>query len=307
MNRPRVVSGIDGSRSSFDAARYAAAYASRHQLPLHLVYGYRLPLLGQNSTGIIAPSALADEDMRDELDLMLIALARRLTSASPTPVEVTCEQSTATGPQALIDLSGRDAVTVIGCRGAGGFDELPVGSVAAQVAEHAHNPVLLVRDPQRDDYGPIVVGVDSSDEAAEALEFAVEEAVARTRPLVVVHALAIGRPCTGEQRRQHRMADSAVAETMLAPWQAKYPQLRARIRVRVARHVAQVLLDAAGSAALTVVGARGDGGFPGQRLGSVARAVAWHAAGPVAIVRAASQRGMVGLEAAWASDDRLRP
>ena len=50
-------------------------------------------------------------------------------------------------------------------------------------------------------------------------------------------------------------------------------------------HPAQVLLDAAESAELLVVGSRGHGGFTGMLLGSVSQYLVTHAQCPVVVVR----------------------
>jgi nucleotide-binding universal stress UspA family protein len=69
------------------------------------------------------------------------------------------------------------------------------GSVAAQVAAHAHCPVIVTRptsyaelDPATFADHPVVVGLDSSPESDHAMDLAVEQAVARGTKLHAVYA-----------------------------------------------------------------------------------------------------------------------
>ena len=137
----------------------------------------------------------------------------------------------------------------------------------------------------------IVVGVDGSPPSLHALDWAAREAVARHRPLRIVHAFrwpltnelmgppAVGPPDAGLQH---------AAETVL---------LAAADRARAAAPTLQVstdlpadvpaaaLIDASNGADLLVVGSRGLGGFTGLLLGSVGVQTAAHAACPVIVIR----------------------
>ena len=141
----------------------------------------------------------------------------------------------------------------------------------------------------------IVVGVDGSNSAQEALHFAVQEARLRgagVRAVMGVYLLTmayggmsgwgpggagldpdgVGGTCAGDvgqgSRRARRTADVEVE------------------RVVDFGQPAQVLIDEARGADLLVVGSRGHGGFAGLILGSVSHQCAMHASCPVVIVHA---------------------
>jgi nucleotide-binding universal stress UspA family protein len=141
----------------------------------------------------------------------------------------------------------------------------------------------------------IVVGVDGSPHAAEALRAALRQAELTDS---LVHAVlawewpsifSVPEPPPGQEGRtfeeqaEHRLA-AAVAE-IAGPG----PQPRIRKRV-VQGSPTQVLLDAAQDAALLVVGNRGYGGFKGIMLGSVSQHLAQYAPCSVLIVRSAAER-----------------
>jgi nucleotide-binding universal stress UspA family protein len=137
----------------------------------------------------------------------------------------------------------------------------------------------------------IVVGIDGSDGARRALEFAVAEAKVRDAHLVVVHAwlepaaVAVGSVITAggvEPELFEEEAERTMREALAAVDTTGLPQ-------GIEHHVvagtpARSLLDAAQDADLVVVGSRGRGGFTGLLLGSVSQQVAHHASCPVVIV-----------------------
>ncbi len=136
----------------------------------------------------------------------------------------------------------------------------------------------------------IVVGIDGSETAQRALEWAAAEARLRDARLVVVHAwqqptaalmspyAALLADCaTLEEAARHVLTDSVV-EADLAGLAGKVEQLL------VQGPAAPALIKAAQTSSLLVVGSRGLGGFAGVLLGSVSRQVAHEATIPVVII-----------------------
>ena len=174
----------------------------------------------------------------------------------------------------------------------------------------------------------IVVGIDGSEAAADALAWAVREAELTDAIVRVVHAWcypaltyvhALVPPPTFA-REEFVDEARAVVEKVLSP----FDQVGAvSIEPVVAEGGAtSVLVDHSRSADLLVVGHRGRGGFLGLRLGSVALQCAQHAACPVVVVRPGGQsappehrrRVVVGVDGSeparrallWAADEARR-
>lgn len=139
--------------------------------------------------------------------------------------------------------------------------------------------------------GPVVVGVDGSESALDAVRSAATEAAARGTGLRLVavftplpagtrHDLGLApvhrQQVTDTLREQ--LASAARVAAAAAPGVAAETELRTGFP-------AQVLVEESWTAALTVVGSRGLGGFSGLLVGSVAVAVAAHGGSPVLVVR----------------------
>ncbi|NMH97725.1 universal stress protein [Pseudonocardia acidicola] len=127
---------------------------------------------------------------------------------------------------------------------------------------------------------PIVVGVDGSEPSTHALEWAVDEARRRGRPLRLVHGLEhSGHPHAAEQERAaaQEVVDTAVAQTAGSGLDVQ-PVLEVG-------SASAVLVKEGPDAEMIVLGARGHGGFGGLLLGSTSLQVAMHAACPVVVLR----------------------
>jgi nucleotide-binding universal stress UspA family protein len=140
----------------------------------------------------------------------------------------------------------------------------------------------------------IVVGVDHSPGATEAVRFALEEAKLRDATLRAVHAWHFGYigltglegalPAAGGELLEFR---AAAADTLDATLREAIPEAG---EMEVERHIvegtpAAVLIEQSRDADLLVVGSRGHGGFAQLLLGSVSQQCAHHADCPVVIVR----------------------
>ncbi len=137
----------------------------------------------------------------------------------------------------------------------------------------------------------IVVGIDGSESAADALRWAVAQAKLTGATVEAVYAwdpgpiVSLGMPpmLDWEPLREAANARSheIVAETVGS-------DSGVRIVAKTATgHAAEVLVDRSAQADLLVVGSRGLGGLKGMVLGSVGHHCAAHAHCPVVIVHGA--------------------
>jgi len=136
----------------------------------------------------------------------------------------------------------------------------------------------------------IVVGVDGSPSAQDALEWAAAEATAMRRPLHIVNAFTwptIGGSFGMLDAGTADVAFLAASERLLAEAEGRARSVAPTIKVTTQLIVASAvpaLLRQAEDAELVVLGSRGLGGFTGLLLGSVSVALAAHAVCPVVVV-----------------------
>lgn len=136
--------------------------------------------------------------------------------------------------------------------------------------------------------GRIVVGIDGSDSAADALRWAVDQALLTGASIEAVYAwdpgalVSLGVPplMDWEPLRQAAMARprEIVDDTL-----GGNPGVRIGTKT-VTGSAAEILVDRSAGADLLVVGSRGLGGLKGMLLGSVGHHCAAHAHCPVVIV-----------------------
>ncbi|MEP6814559.1 MAG: universal stress protein, partial [Marmoricola sp.] len=144
-------------------------------------------------------------------------------------------------------------------------------------------------------HGSVVAGVDGSAGSDTALAWAVEQATARHRRLVIVHGVDQPRVTSRlhglvEARRSRRMASRRVTDEALMRVRRLAPELDVHVIAPVTG-AAEALLGLADRASLIVVGTRERGPTRSLVLGSVSVAVACHADCPVAVVRPAAPAG----------------
>ncbi|MCE7081284.1 universal stress protein [Streptomyces sp. ST2-7A] len=137
--------------------------------------------------------------------------------------------------------------------------------------------------------GRVLVGVDGSEHSLRALEIAAADAARRDAVLEVLCGWPWDRepgPAgrSAESGRMRYRATRAVVEEAANRARAYHPGLRV-VSSLTTESAPRALVHFGRSAALTVVGARGYGGFAGLLIGSVSLRVASHTEGPLLVVR----------------------
>jgi nucleotide-binding universal stress UspA family protein len=136
--------------------------------------------------------------------------------------------------------------------------------------------------------GKIVVGIDGSDRARAALQWAIDEAALRGATVEAVHAwsqpLNVSTPLGfvpidlgNEDFADDMAAVNAMVDSVDPNVEVHY----------VVGSASAAILAEAKDADLVVVGSRGHGGFAGLLLGSVSQQVVHHATVPVVVIPSA--------------------
>lgn len=283
--REAVVVGVDGSTQALATVDWAAAEAGRRRLPLRIVH----VSTGWERGDIPAYRGRGSPEPGSPGLRILDAAEERARTFASVPIER--RLGVGPVPRTLLEESAGGALLVLGQRSTGAVTRLLLGSVSRQAAEHADCPIVVVpMDPDPRSRRPeVAVGIDGSDASVDAVGFALEEAAMRGVGLRAIHVWS--RPDSPRDLRPvcynaltAEEEGARVLSESLAGWTAKYPDVPVIEQVVEDRPLT-VLAEASRTAELLVVGARGRGGFPGLRLGSVGHAVLHHARGPVAVVR----------------------
>jgi nucleotide-binding universal stress UspA family protein len=141
---PRIVVGVDGSKSSNGALRWAIRQAGVTGAAVDAVTAWHYPDMagsGMAGGGMVAtydPQEIAAKIAAD-------AVSSALDPSSEVPVRTRTAQGGAA--QVLLDASAGADLLVVGSRGHGGFAEALLGSVSQHCVHHALCPVVVVRGP----------------------------------------------------------------------------------------------------------------------------------------------------------------
>jgi nucleotide-binding universal stress UspA family protein len=283
----RIVVGIDESAGAAAALWWAAAEAEARSWSLTalLAWGF----LDQHHATVGEPfdPAYGESDARAALDAIVTKVVGT-SRAATVDRKVVCDLPA----RALLEISDGADLLVVGARGLGGFRGLLLGSVSQQCLHHATCPVAVVREgphDAREGSGRVVVGIDDSETARRALEWALEAGRVHQATVEAVHAWSV--PYSGGEMFGAGVLDpesfEAAARHIIdqAVESADASGLPAPVTRTVTNgSAAAAILGAAEGADLVVVGTRGFGGFKGMVLGSVSNNIAHRATCPVVVV-----------------------
>jgi nucleotide-binding universal stress UspA family protein len=299
----RIVVGVDESVGAAAALRWAVREAGARKSSLTAVLAW--DFLDQHT--VAGPAFDPEYGAVDAAQALHSFVVSALGEGRAMTIEqkVVCDLPAA----ALIEESDGADLLVVGARGMGRVKQLLVGSVSQQCLHHATCPVAVVRDRENratTGVNRIVVGIDGSETARRALEWAVQEARIHQASVECVHAWTSqyvdGYPLVGGfdsasvQSAARATLDAAVESVDTDGLSAPV------IRTLAFGSGAEGILTAAEDADLVVVGSRGRGGFRGLLLGSVSHQTVHHATCPVVVLPPA-----VEVDEGDRSSHRTRP
>ncbi len=296
----RVVVGYDGSPGSVEALTWAAVEARARGASLSVLAAADLSAAASTGTPSLVDGVRAGQERLAAEGVAWVAEVHGAIPPADDP-GTSAEVALTSPVSALVDASSSAELVVVGNRGHGRVAGALLGSVAFSVTASASCPVVVVRGGSAHRAGPsapVVVGVDDSHGATDAVRFAADTAHRAGAPLVVlavwtvpeVRAGGYAEPYGQELLEWARRGATVSADIAADTARRAHPDLTVTVRV-VEQRPAAALVDASADAGLVVVGARGRSSIASLFLGSVSHATIHGARCPVAVVRRRGPQG----------------
>lgn len=274
-----IAVGISETSASSAALSWAAARASRLKAPLAVLHVL-------DDRWLVGEALPYVEVLRESSLALLKEAGERVHSAHPS-LQVSLELLEGGIGAALGDYSQNVSMLVLG---SSGHSRGALTDRALQVAATAVSPVAVIGAGQAEGNG-VVVGVDGSKEATQAVSFAAAEADALGEELTVLYAftgpsrwIKAGLPTSSFAEHVIEEENIVLSETV-AGLRQDYPGIVVHSVLETVLEPADALLRAASGARLLVLGSRGRGSFGRLLLGSTAHAVLTQPPCPTVITR----------------------
>ena len=287
-----AVVGVDGSDVSKGAVAHAAKTAAGRGIKLHVVMAYSIPST-MFAEGMAPPQQLVDHFEKEAEPAVQEAM--QIAREAAPDLEITGAVAEGNPAQLFIEYSREAKMIVLGSRGLGALKGVVLGSVSAHVATNALCPVIVTKADtvaNINESGPVVVGVDGSDNSIRATEWAFSAAQARGTSVLAVHtwmdpevqAAAAGVILSEEDLERLSGEQRTMLDDALGHMREKYPDVQVETLVTEDR-ATRVLVEKSRDAQLVVVGSHGRGTFTGMLLGSTSRSLLQASYCPVMVVR----------------------
>jgi nucleotide-binding universal stress UspA family protein len=285
----KIMVGVDGSPGSTSALVWAMREAPLRSASVEALYVWQTPSLAYSSPGFIP---LSEPEIEDQGRTALEKVLSSLPDALDVKVYLRVNEGNPAEVLAKATHEPDVIMLVVGTRGHGGVAGLLLGSVSHSLTHTSSKPVVIVpkvwaETPPSDIRPRLVVGVDGSRCADDALRWAAEEAVVRGCPLEVVMVwpspvLPAYHPYglqPAEADRYSRARDAL--ERAVSRVDTGAAQLELSV---VEGSAARTLVRLADGTEMLVVGTRGFGRAHEAVSGSVSHACSHRATVPIAVI-----------------------
>ena len=285
----KIMVGLDGSPGSTSALGWAIREAPLRSASVEALYVWQTPSLAYSAPGFMP---LSETEIEDQGRRILENALSSMPEALDVKVYLRVNEG---NPAEVLAKAAHEpdvVMLVVGTRGHGGVAGLLLGSVSHSLTHTSSKPLVIApkdwsATPPSDVRPRIVVGVDGSRPADNALRWAAEEAVVRGCPLEVVMVwpspvLPTYHPygCQPEEPDRYSRVRE-VLERAVSRVDTGAAQLELSV---VEGSAARTLVRVADRTEMLVVGSRGFGRAHEAVSGSVSHACSHRATGPIAVI-----------------------